>query len=68
VVHVPAIDRSILLDANAVTQHSWETGSNGERALMLLLDVAGAPVVIVASTDLVFARIPATPDLGSISM
>lgn len=60
-VHVPAIDRSILLDANAVTRHSWEAGPNGVRALMLWLDVAGV-VVIVASTDLVFA--PDTLDSG----
>lgn len=60
-VHVPAIDRSILLDASAVTRHSWEAGPDGERALMLWLDVAGV-VVIVASTDLVFA--PDTFDSG----
>jgi hypothetical protein len=57
-VRVPAIGRSMRITASAVTKHSYVNGPSGERALLLLLDVAGVPVqAIVASTDLVF-----TPD------
>lgn len=62
-VYVPAVDRSMLIDARAVGQHEYVTGPNGDRALLLLVDVMGVPVqAIVASTDLVFA--PDTLDSG----
>jgi hypothetical protein len=62
-VHVPAIGRSMLIDADAARQHTFVAGPNGERSLLLLLDVAGVPVqAVVAPTDLVFA--PDTRDSG----
>jgi hypothetical protein len=62
-VHVPAIDRSILINPDAVRQHNYVTGPTGKRALQLLLDLESVPVqAIVASNDLVFA--PDTRDAG----
>jgi hypothetical protein len=62
-VYVPAVDRSMPIDAHTVRQHEYVTGPNGDRALLLLVDVMGVSVqVIVASTDLVFA--PDTLDSG----
>jgi hypothetical protein len=62
-VYVPAIDRSLMIRANAVKQHAYVDTPSGEPALMLLLDVDSKPVqAIVASTDLVFA--PDTGDSG----
>ena len=40
-VHVPAIGRSMLIDPKRVTQHSYLTAPNRERALLLLMHVAG---------------------------
>lgn len=62
-VHVPAIDRSVVIDPRAVREHRSVLGPTGERALHLVLDIDSVAVqVIVTPDDLVFA--PDTRDAG----